>query len=34
VEHSEHSPQIYHQKIIAAGTDWRFLNEIKRVLKA
>jgi NitT/TauT family transport system substrate-binding protein len=22
------------QKIIAAGTDWRFLNELKRELKA
>jgi hypothetical protein len=22
------------QKVIAAGTDWRFLNEIKRELKA
>jgi NitT/TauT family transport system substrate-binding protein len=22
------------QKIIAAGTDWRFLNEVKRELKA
>jgi hypothetical protein len=26
--------QSHPQKIIAEGTDWRFLNELKRELKA